>query len=43
MLQELCEANPGWETVVLAEDRGIFIGSQHDLKLLLANTSIEEE
>lgn len=43
MIHELCEANPEWETVLLADNRGIFIGSMFDLKVLIASTDIEED
>lgn len=43
MIHELCNANPEWEAVVLADNRGIFIGSLFDLKVLKANTDIEED
>jgi len=43
LLHEMCEANPDWEISVLADNRGIFIGSYFDLKVLMAHTDIEEE
>jgi hypothetical protein len=43
MLHELCENNPEWETAILADGKGIFIGSLFDLKALVANTDMEEE
>lgn len=43
LVHEMCETNPDWETIVLADNRGIFIGSPYDLKIMLANTDIEED
>ena len=43
MIQELCQANPDWEVSILLDNRGIIIGSMTDLKILTANTDIEEE